>query len=54
MVFKCRRSPCHYDSISRFFVEYSKLQGKTFRVIGVEGIRSAMATVQKGIAAAKK
>jgi inorganic pyrophosphatase len=42
------------DSISHFFVEYNKLQGKTFHVIGVEGMRSAMATIQKGIAAAKK
>jgi inorganic pyrophosphatase len=40
------------EAISRFFVEYNKLQGKNFRVVGIEGARSALAVVRKGIDAA--
>ncbi len=36
------------EAISRFFVEYNKLQGKTFRVIGIESSRSALAAIRKG------
>jgi inorganic pyrophosphatase len=37
------------EAIARFFVEYNKLQGKTFRVIGTEGPRSALAAIRKSV-----
>jgi inorganic pyrophosphatase len=40
------------DAISRFFVEYNKLQKKSFRILGVGGRQKAIATVRKTMKAA--
>lgn len=35
------------NAIAAFFVEYNKLQGKQFRIIGIEAARAALAAIRK-------
>src|SRR5690348_8409363 len=37
------------EAISRFFVEYNKLQGKAFRVLDIDGAREAVDAIRKSL-----
>jgi inorganic pyrophosphatase len=41
-------------ALSAFFVKYNKLQGKSFRVLAIEGSQAAQAVIERGMRAAAK
>jgi inorganic pyrophosphatase len=42
------------NAIGQFFTKYNELEGKKFRLLGIEGSSSALSVIQLGIKAAKK
>ena len=41
-------------AIAEFFVKYNELRGKKLRIIGFEGVRSALVAIREAMAAAKR